>query len=102
MSVDMRQTLRPRTRRLLDIQGFDGVDMQELAPVAPWLRLTFGLCGLLGGMGTLLASPTILLVLALIAAVAAASPVHPFDLIYNHGIRYLTGTGLLPRRGAPT
>ena len=102
MSVDMRQTLRPRTRRLLDIQGFDGVDMQELAPVAPWLRLTFGLCGVLGGMGTLLASPTILLVLALIAALAAASPVHPFDLVYNYGIRYLTGTGPLPRRGAPT
>jgi Domain of unknown function (DUF4395) len=102
MSVAMRQTLGPRTRRLLDIQGFDGVDMQALAPVAPWLRLAFGLCGVLGGIGTLMASPTILLVLALIAALAAASPVHPFDLVYNYGIRYLTGTGPLPRRGAPT
>jgi len=98
----MRQTLTPRTRRLLEIQGFDAVDVRELAPVAPWLRLAFGLCGLLGGVGTLLASPTILLVLALIAALAAASPVHPFDLIYNHGIRHLTGTGPLPKRGAPT
>ena len=59
----MRQTLNPRTRRLLDIQGFEEVDMQELAPVAPWLRLAFGLCALLGGVGTLLASPIILLVL---------------------------------------
>jgi hypothetical protein len=98
----MRQTLTPRTRRLLEIQGFDAVDVLELAPVAPWLRLAFGLCGLLGGVGTLLASPTILLVLALIAALAAASPVHPFDLIYNHGIRHFTGTGPLPKRGAPT
>ena len=98
----MRQTLTPRTRRLLDIQGFDAVDMQELAPVAPWLRLAFGLCAVLGGVGTLLASPTILLVLTVIATVAAASPVHPFDLVYNYGIRYLTGTGPLPRRGAPT
>jgi len=98
----MRQTLTPRTRRLLEIQGFDVVDVRELAPVAPWLRLAFGLCGLLGGVGTLLASPTILLVLALIAALAAASPVHPFDLIYNHGIRHFTGTGPLPKRGAPT
>jgi hypothetical protein len=98
----MRQTLTPRTRRLLEIQGFDAVDVLELAPVAPWLRLAFGLCGLLGGVGTLLASPTILLVLALIAALAAASPVHPFDLIYNHGIRHFTGTGRLPKRGAPT
>ncbi len=98
----MRQTLTPRTRRLLEIQGFDTVDVLELAPVAPWLRLAFGLCGLLGGAGTLLASPTILLVLALIAALAAASPVHPFDLIYNYGIRHFTGTGPLPKRGAPT
>ena len=98
----MRQTLTPRTRRLLDIQGFDAVDVLELAPVAPWLRLAFGLCGLLGGVGTLLASPTILLVLALIAALAAASPVHPFDLVYNYAIRHVTGTGPLPKRGAPT
>jgi hypothetical protein len=98
----MRQTLTPRTRRLLEIQGFDAVDVLELAPVAPWLRLAFGLCGLLGCVGTLLASPTILLVLAVIAALAAASPVHPFDLIYNHGIRHFTGTGPLPKRGAPT
>jgi hypothetical protein len=98
----MRQDLKPRTRRLLDIQGFDGVDAEELAPVAPWLRMAFALCALLGALGTVLASPTILLALVLLAAVAAASPVHPFDLIYNHGIRYLTRTAPLPRRGLPT
>jgi hypothetical protein len=85
----------------LDIQGFDTVNVRELARVAPWLRLAFGLCALLGGLGTILASPTILLVLTVIAALAAASPVHPFDLIYNYGIRHLTGTGPLPKRGAP-
>ena len=100
----MSQTriLTPRTRRLLDIQGFDTVDAQELARLAPWLRLAFGLCTVLGGLGTVLASPAILLVLAAIATLAAASPVHPFDLIYNYGIRRLTGTGPLPRRGVPT
>jgi Domain of unknown function (DUF4395) len=98
----MRQTLTPRTSRLLDIQGFDTVEVQELARVGPWLRLAFGLCALLGGLGTVMASPLILLVLALIAAGAAASPVHPFDLIYNYGIRHLTGTGPLPRRGVST
>ena len=48
----MRPTLAPRTRRRLDIQGFDPVDEQVLAPVAPWLRLAFDLCALLGGVGT--------------------------------------------------
>lgn len=98
----MRQTLTPRTSRLLDIQGFDTADAQELARVVPWLRLSFGLCALLGGLGTAVASPTILLVLALLAVPAAASPVHPFDLIYNYGIRRLTRTGPLPRRGVPS
>jgi hypothetical protein len=98
----MRQTLTPRRSRVLDIQGFDTVDVQELARVAPWLRLAFGLCTLLGGLGTVFASPAILLALTSIAALAAASPVHPFDLIYNYGIRHLTGTGPLPRRGAPS
>ena len=100
----MSQTrpLTPRTSRLLDIQGFDTVDAQELARVAPWLRLAFGLCTVLGGLGTVLASPAILLGLAALATLAAASPVHPFDLIYNYGIRHLTGTGPLPRRGVPS
>jgi hypothetical protein len=96
----MKLTMTPWRRRLLDIQGFDTVADRELAPVAPWLRLSFGLCALLGALGTVLASPTILLVLAPFAALAAASPVHPFDLIYNLGIRHLTGTGPLPRRGS--
>lgn len=98
----MRETLTPRRSRPLDIRGFDAVDEQEFARVAPWLRLAFGLCTLLGGFGTALASPAILVVLALLAAAAAASPVHPFDLIYNYGVRYLTGTGPLPRRGVPS
>ena len=95
----MRQTLTSRRRRLLEIQGFDTVDAQELARVAPWLRLAFGLCTLLGALGTVLASPAILLMRATVATIAAASPAHPFDLLYNHGIRHLTGTAPLPRRG---
>jgi hypothetical protein len=102
LGAGVTETLTPRTSRLLDIQGFDTVEVQEIARVAPWLRLAFGLCTLLGGLGTVLASPTILLMLTPIAAFAAASPVHPFDLIYNYGIRHLTGTGPLPRRGMPS
>lgn len=98
----MRDTLTSWTTRLLDIQGFDTVDAKELARAAPWLRLAFRLCTLLGGLGTALASPAILLALAAVATLAAASPTHPFDFIYNHGIRHLTGTGALPRRGLPS
>jgi len=97
----MTDTIEPHTLRRLDIQGFDTVPEEQLAEVAPWLRLAFALCALLAAVGTIAASPTILLALAPIAALAAALPVHPFDLIYNLGIRHLTGTGPLPKRGAP-
>ncbi len=90
------------TRRRLDIQGFERVDDAALAPVAPWLRLAFGLCAVIAGVGTAMASPLILLLLVPIAALAALFPVHPLDLIYNYGIRFMTGTSPLPRRGAPS
>ena len=98
----MPNTLSLRTRKRLNIQGFDHVDDATLAPVAPWLRMAFGGCALLAASGTVLASPTILWILTPIAALAALFPVHPFDLIYNHGIRHLRGTGPLPKRGAPS
>ncbi|HKY34892.1 MAG TPA: DUF4395 family protein [Polyangiaceae bacterium] len=97
----MQRSLDARTSRLLDIQGFEAVDRQHLAQVAPWLRLAYGLCTGLVLVGTITASPVILLCLTPVAALGAALPIHPFDLIYNHGIRRLTGTGALPRRGAP-
>ncbi len=98
----MSNTLSVRTRKRLNIQGFGDVDDATLAPVAPWLRMAFGGCALLAASGTVLASPTILWILTPIAALAALFPVHPFDLIYNHGVRHLTGTGPLPKRGAPS
>jgi hypothetical protein len=97
----MSRVLTDTTRRRLDIQGFECVDERALAQVAPWLRLAFGLCAAMAGAGTAMASPTILLLLVPVASLAALLPVHPFDLIYNYGIRFVTGTSPLPRRGAP-
>ncbi len=98
----MPSTLSFQTRKRLNIQGLAEVDDEVLAPVAPWLRMAFGGCAVLAASGTVLASPTILWILTPIAALAALFPVHPFDLIYNHGIRHLTKTGPLPKRRAPS
>lgn len=95
-------TVSPTTRRRLEIQGFVGVDEQTLAATAPWLRLAFALCTVLAAAGTILTSPALLYALVPIAALAAVFPVHPFDLIYNYGLRRLTGTPPLPKRGAPS
>lgn len=96
----MSKALSATVRRRLNVQGFSDVDDEALAEFAPWLRMAFAMCALLAGAGTALASPAILWVLVVIATLAALFPVHPFDLIYNHGIRYFRKTGPLPRRPA--
>ena len=96
------RTLEAKRLGRLDVQGFDTVDEELLAEVAPWLRLAFGLCAALAIVGTALASTPLLLTLAAVAFLAGVLPVHPFDLIYNHGIRHLTGTRPLPKRGPPS
>jgi len=96
----MGKTLSATTRRRLNVQGFGGVDDKTLTNVAPWLRMAFGMCALIAGAGTVLGSPTILWVLTPIAALGALTPVHPFDLIYNYGIRFFRNTGHLPKRRA--
>jgi hypothetical protein len=93
--------LTPTVKRRLEIQGFTEVDHGVLEETAPWLRFAYGLCAALAAVGTILASPVILLGLTFFSAWGAASPVHPFDYIYNYGIRHITGTGALPKRGAP-
>ena len=96
----MSKTLSATTRRRLNVQGFCDIDEGTLTEVAPWLRMAFGLCTVLAGAGTVFASPTVLWVLTPIAALGALTPVHPFDLIYNYGIRFLRNTGQLPKRRA--
>lgn len=67
----------------------------------PWTRFSPALCSAIGAIGTILASPLVLAALVPFAALGTVFRVHPFDLIYNHGIRYLTGTEPLPENGAP-
>jgi hypothetical protein len=93
--------LTPTTKRRLEIQGFTEVDPGVLEETAPWLGFPYGLCAALAAVGVILASPAILLGLTFFSAWGAASPVHPFDYIYNYGIRHATGTGPFPKRGAP-
>jgi hypothetical protein len=88
------------TRARLDIQGLGDISDEVLASIVPWQRMAYFLCALLAGVGTVLASPTILFSLTVVSAPAALLPFHPFDLIYNHGVRHLRNTGPLPKRRA--
>lgn len=96
------KTISTVTRRRLDIQEFTEVDENLLEQTSSWLRFTFVMCTSFAGLGTILASYSILYILVPIAALGAIFSTHPFDLIYNYGIRHITGTPALPKSGAPS
>jgi hypothetical protein len=83
------------TRKYLQIQGFD-LDDETLAEVGPWMRWPYVLCASILVTGVALASPWILWALAAIAISTVFLPSHPFNYVYNYGVRHLTGTRALP------
>jgi hypothetical protein len=88
-------------RKRLDIQGYDCVDDGTLERTQLWLRVSPALCGAIAAAGVALASPAILWGLSVIAAAGAILPFHPFDVIYNAGIRRITRSPRLPLNGPP-
>lgn len=60
------------------------------------LRFTTGLCLALVGAGLALQSALLIAVLVPIGAVAGWSARHPFDHLWNRGVRHLTGAAPLP------
>jgi hypothetical protein len=91
----------PATRGRIEAQGFVGLDDATLAAVGPWLRLAPGLCAAWAAVGTMLGAPLVIWALVPFAALGALRQGHPFDALYNHGVRYLLGTQRLPPYRAP-
>jgi hypothetical protein len=87
-------------RENIQAQGFCGLDDKTYAQINYPLRLSPAICMLWTAVGTALASPMILWALAPFAALGAILPGHPFDVLYNYGLRHLMGTPVLPRYGA--
>lgn len=95
MNTSPLTTLRHR----LEVQGFCHLDDATLAEIGPWLRWSPAFCTLFMVLGVALQSPAVLWALACIALLGALLPFHPFDLLYNYGMRYLTGTRAFPHHG---
>jgi len=83
-------------RKRVEVQGFCHLDDATLRELGPWLRWSPAVCTLFMVIGVALPSPLVLWGLAATAFLGVLLPFHPFDLLYNHGARYLTGTGPLP------
>jgi hypothetical protein len=83
------------------MQGFVGLEDRALAEFGPWLRLAMGLCATWVAIATAFGSAYGLWALVPIAALGATLPNHPFDAIYNYGIRHLLGTRTIPHSPIP-
>ena len=88
-----------RTR--LEAQGYVGVGERTLADIQFGLRFSPALCAAGVAAGTALASPLILAAMMATAIVGASTPRHPFDWLYNYGVRHALGKPAIPRNAAP-
>src|SRR5258708_13146851 len=89
-------SMNPTIRHRLEEQGFCGLDDATLAEVGPWLRWSPVLCTFFMILGVAMQSPVVLWLLAATALFGAFLPFHPFDLLYNYGVRHFTGTRPFP------
>jgi len=83
-------------RERIQAQGFCGFDDATYAQFNYPLRLSPTICMIWAAIGTALASPTILWALVPFAALGGILKTHPFDIFYNHGLRYVYKTPPLP------
>jgi Domain of unknown function (DUF4395) len=93
------QKLNETLRRRLTSQGF-ACEAQLVGQMALWLRWTPALSAIWIATGTTARSPTILWSFSLCAA-AGAMGWHPFDALFNHGVRHLLDLPHLPANPLP-
>jgi Domain of unknown function (DUF4395) len=88
------------TERNLTVQGYclSGAESRALR----WgLRFPTALCFALVATGLILESAVLILALVAIGALAGWTRRHPFDLLWNHGLRHLSGAPELPPNPTP-
>ena len=84
----------------LNVQGYR-LTIGESHALRWGLRFPTALCLLLAVTGLGLQSAALILALVPIGVVAGSTRRHPFDQIWNHGLRYLTGAPELPPNPTP-
>ncbi len=86
-------------RHRLEAQSILHQSSNTLHELKHWWRFTPTLNWLITLVGIILTSPPILYIQAVLMGVALVLPYHPFDWIYNYGLRKVTRTAPLPKSG---
>jgi hypothetical protein len=96
---DTNCLISPARISRLKVQGYDtGFTDEEISQHAAGNRFAFQMCTLLFTTGIVLTNIPILLATAIIAFLTVILPNHPFDYLYNYGVRYWLNRPKLPRR----
>jgi hypothetical protein len=88
------------SERNLAVQGYC-LSADESRALRWGLRFPTALCFALVATGLILQSAVLILALVPIGALAGWTRRHPFDLIWNHGLRYLSRAPELPPNPTP-
>lgn len=100
MTAESSSVSRTRCKRLR-AQGYpEELSDAELAELAAGNRFAYQLCTVLFAAGLVLTSIPILVIAAGIAFLAVVLPHHPFDYLYNNGLRHWLDKPELPKRSA--
>jgi hypothetical protein len=84
----------------LCVQGYR-LNAEESRALRWGLRFSTGLCLAVVVAGLALQSAAVILALVPLGAVAGWTRRHPFDLLWNHGLRHLAGAPELPPNPTP-
>jgi hypothetical protein len=90
--------ISPIRKKRLESQGYNGFTDSELNDFKFGIRFAYYLCGSLVVLGLLLSNIKILAIAMVIAFLGSLPPYHPFDYVYNYGIRHLMNKPKIPPR----
>jgi hypothetical protein len=85
-------------RKRMHVQGYEKFSDKELNDYKFGIRFAYACCITLVAFGLFFQSLPILAIAAIIAFAGAFPPYHPFDYLYNYGVRHLLGKAKLPPR----
>ena len=91
----------PSLRARVEMQGFMGLSDDMLGQVEPGLRFSPAICAAWAATATWAGSTVSLIVLTGFALLGAVLPRHPFDAVYNYGLRHLMTAPSIPTYGPP-
>jgi len=100
--IEMIERLARWSRGCLTMQGYGDLDDRERRSLWLGLRFSMALCFAGIALGTILASPVLLLAMAATAGVGGfVTAKHPFDYVYDVVLRPMLGGPSVPPSPAP-